>query len=94
MGQPADFAKGDEIEQAIGPDPFKPIPFRMWMWDHVPVRFPLAGARPGQLRRPSRYAAMQVRGGPATSERPGESPGTEAGLGKRHRSRARRPKWG
>ena len=39
-GTPADFAALDPIEQAIGPDPFKPIPFRSWMWDKVPGAFP------------------------------------------------------
>jgi len=37
---PADFAAKDPVEQAIGPDPFKPIPFRAWMWDEVPGVFP------------------------------------------------------
>ncbi len=39
-GAPADFAGGDAIEQALGPDPFKPIPFRTWLWDNVPGAFP------------------------------------------------------
>ena len=39
-GTPADFATADPVEQAIGPDPFKPIPFRSWMWDSVPGVFP------------------------------------------------------
>jgi hypothetical protein len=39
-GTTADFALGDRIEQAIGPDPFKPVPFRSWMWDQVPGAFP------------------------------------------------------
>jgi len=39
-GTPADFAAGDPIEQAIGPDPFKPTPFRSWMWDQIPGAFP------------------------------------------------------
>ena len=63
-----DFAAGDEVEQAIGPDPFKPIPFRMWMWDAVPGAFPapvLDIANYGV----SRYSALQVRGGPANSDK-------------------------
>lgn len=39
-GTAADFAPGDAVEQAIGPDPFKPVPFRSWMWDKVPGVFP------------------------------------------------------
>ncbi len=39
-GTAADFATGDAVEQAIGPDPFKPISFRSWLWDVVPGAFP------------------------------------------------------
>ena len=39
-GSSADFAPGDAIEQAIGPDPFKPIPMRAWVFDKVPGVFP------------------------------------------------------
>lgn len=39
-GTTFDFAIGDSIEQAIGPDPFHPIPFRSWIWDRVPGAFP------------------------------------------------------
>jgi len=39
-GTDADFAAGDAVEQAIGPDPFKPISFRSWLWDAVPGAFP------------------------------------------------------
>lgn len=39
-GTPADFAAGDAVEQAIGPDPFKPISFRSWLWDAIPGAFP------------------------------------------------------
>ena len=35
-GTAVDFAPGDDVEQAIGPDPFKPVPFRAWLWDGVP----------------------------------------------------------
>ena len=37
---PVDFAANDPVEQAIGPDPFKPTPFRSWLWDQVPGAFP------------------------------------------------------
>lgn len=39
-GTAFDFEVGDPIEQAIGPDPFHPIPFRSWTWDSVPGIFP------------------------------------------------------
>ncbi|MEI8062496.1 MAG: hypothetical protein WCH84_00360 [Verrucomicrobiota bacterium] len=39
-GTALDFAAGDAIEQAIGSDPFKPTPFRSWMWDQIPGAFP------------------------------------------------------
>jgi hypothetical protein len=39
-GSSVDFAPGDAVEQAIGPDPFKPISFRSWVWDAVPGAFP------------------------------------------------------
>ena len=62
-GTPADFAPNDPIEQAIGPDPFKPIPFRSWVWDAVPGRFaaPIFDiANHGQVMRDY---MLQVRGG-------------------------------
>lgn len=39
-GTQLDFAPGDKVEQAVGPDPFHPIPFRAWTWDEVPSAFP------------------------------------------------------
>jgi hypothetical protein len=39
-GTAFDFEPGDKIEQAIGNDPFAPIPFRSWSWDTVPSVFP------------------------------------------------------
>jgi hypothetical protein len=39
-GSTFDFAAGDAVEQAIGPDPFHPIPFRLWAFDTVPSPFP------------------------------------------------------
>ena len=41
-GMAADFATGDEIEQAIGPDPWKPTAFRAFIWNHVPSSLPSA----------------------------------------------------
>lgn len=62
-GTPADFAPGDDIEQAIGPDPFKPIAFRAWTWDAVPGAFPAPLfdiANQGQIMRETVFS---VRGG-------------------------------
>ncbi|MBI2191480.1 MAG: hypothetical protein HYU36_05800 [Planctomycetes bacterium] len=39
-GAAMDFAANDPVEQAIGPDPFKPVAFRTWLWDSVPGAFP------------------------------------------------------
>ena len=39
-GTAMDFAKDDAIEQAIGPDPFRPTPFRSWCFERVPGAFP------------------------------------------------------
>jgi len=41
-GTAADFAPGDEIEQAIGPDPWKPTALRAFIWNHVPSSLPSA----------------------------------------------------
>jgi hypothetical protein len=64
MNTPLDFAAGDPVEQAIGPDPFKPLPFRIWMWDGVPSAFPTPILDLNNAGADSRYAAMWVRGGP------------------------------
>ncbi len=62
-GTRQDFAPGDIVEQAIGPDPFKPIAFRGWIWDAVPGVFPAPVfdlANNGQV---TRHAALHVAGG-------------------------------
>ncbi|MHB9134258.1 MAG: hypothetical protein ACYDBB_24575 [Armatimonadota bacterium] len=64
MKTPFDFEKGDPIEQAIGPDPFKPNPFRMWTWDEVPGVFPSPMLDLANFGADPRYAAMTVAGGP------------------------------
>jgi len=69
VGTKFDFASGDAIEQAIGPDPFKPISFRTWMWDAVPGAFPAPVfdvANNGQVMR---EYLMQVRGGTGNIEK-------------------------
>jgi hypothetical protein len=39
-GTPNDFEPGDPIVQAIGPDPFRPITMRSWIFEAVPGAFP------------------------------------------------------
>ena len=62
-GTSTDFAPGDAIEQAIGPDPFKPIPMRAWVFDKVPGVFPspiFDVANNGDI---ARAAVLSVHGG-------------------------------
>lgn len=68
QGTELDFAAGDAIEQAIGPDPFKPQAFRCWMWEDVPGAFPSAVFDIANQGAASRYATFNIRGGPATLE--------------------------
>ena len=62
-----DFAPGDALEQAIGPDPFKPIPFRSWMWDAVPGAFPAPVFDVGNMGSVMRDSVLLVHGNPAIS---------------------------
>jgi hypothetical protein len=64
VGKPMDFAQGDAVEQAIGPDPFRPIPYRVWLWDKVPGAFP-APVMDVNNSGVQRYAAIVARGGVA-----------------------------
>lgn len=68
QGTNLDFAAGDAVEQAIGPDPFKPQAFRCWMWEDVPGQFPSAVFDIANNGAASRYAVLNVRGGAATLE--------------------------
>ncbi|MBI2191012.1 MAG: hypothetical protein HYU36_03370 [Planctomycetes bacterium] len=61
-GTAMDFEPGDEVEQAIGPDPFKPVAFRAWLWDHVPGAWPSPVMDVSNWGASSRYAALAVRG--------------------------------
>ena len=63
-----DFQPGDPVEQAIGPDPFKPQIFRTWMWENVPGAWPSTVFDVANLGAASRYSAMSIRGGPAALE--------------------------
>ena len=67
-GNAFDFGPGDPVEQAIGPDPFKPQAFRVWAWEDVPGAWPSAMFDIANHGAASRYAAMAVRGGAATLE--------------------------
>ena len=66
QGSPADYAPGDAVEQAIGPDPFKPQVFRAWMWEDVPGPWPSTVFDLANHGAASRYSVMTVAGGPAT----------------------------
>jgi len=68
QGTPFDFEPGDPVEQAIGPDPFKPQAFRVWMWEDVPGVWPSTVFDLANLGAASRYAAMSVSGGGNTLE--------------------------
>ncbi len=65
-GTSFDFAAGDRVEQAIGPDPFKPNAFRVWMWEDVPSLFPAAIFDIANHGAASRYSVLWARGGPAS----------------------------
>ncbi|MEI7437438.1 MAG: hypothetical protein WCL16_11615 [bacterium] len=67
-GTAVDFATGDAIEQAIGPDPFKPIPFRSWLWDAVPGAFP-APVFDVVNHGVMRHAVLTVAGGSGSLEK-------------------------
>ena len=68
QGTSLDFQPGDPVEQAIGPDPFKPQIFRTWMWENVPGAWPSAVFDVANHGAASRYSVMSVRGGPAALE--------------------------
>jgi len=81
QGTEFDFEPGDAVEQAIGPDPFRPVPFRAWLWDEVP------GAMPGRVFDVANHASISrdtvlfVGGGPSKLE-------------DCKKRRDRRPPWG
>ncbi|MFM8468490.1 MAG: hypothetical protein ACKODH_00730 [Limisphaerales bacterium] len=65
VGTPHDFEKGDAVEQAIGPDPFKPNAFRVWTWEDIPGQFPAAIVEAANNGATARYSVVTARGGPA-----------------------------
>lgn len=68
-GSPVDFAQDDPIEQALGPDPFKPVPFRSWVWDAVPGIFPSPIFDVANNGGVQRDAALKIHGGGGDGER-------------------------
>ncbi|NCO34311.1 MAG: hypothetical protein GW893_10710 [Armatimonadetes bacterium] len=63
---PMDFAAGDPVEQVVGPDPFKPIPFRSWLFENVPGPFPAPVLDIANHGETTRASVLTVAGGPAT----------------------------
>jgi hypothetical protein len=62
-GTAVDFAAGDPIEQSVGGDPFKPIPFRSWLWEGVPGAWPAPVLDVANFGEVQRYAVLRVAGG-------------------------------
>ena len=62
-GSAVDFAPGDPIEQAIGPDPFHPQPFRSWTWDEVPSSFPASYFDVRNMGQVQRHSVLAIGGG-------------------------------
>lgn len=67
-GTAADFASGDPIEQAMGPDPFKPVPFRSWLWDNVPGAFAAPVFDVANYGAVMREFVMDIKGGTGSIE--------------------------
>ncbi len=63
VGTALDFAGNDPVEQAVGPDPFKPIPFRSWVFEKVPGAWPAPIFDIANNGDVSRHAVMTVGGG-------------------------------
>lgn len=63
-----DFEAGDPVEQAIGPDPFKPQMFRSWLWEDVPGPFPSSMFDFANNGAASRHAVLWLHGGGTTLE--------------------------
>jgi hypothetical protein len=80
-GKADDFAAGDPIEQAIGPDPFTPLAFRAFIWDEVPGAFPSPVFDIANMGAVPRAEGIALRGGPTTLEECAKT-------------RMRRPAWG
>lgn len=73
-GTSAQFETGDPIEQAIGPDPFRVMAFRTFMFEDIPGAYPDSVfdiANHGQIQRDS---VFKIAGGPRYQ--PKNQPGT------------------
>jgi hypothetical protein len=75
-----DFARGDAIEQAIGPDPFPPIPFRAWFFDKVPSVFPAAAFDLGNSSPVTRSSAIAIGGKGYIGSLVSVEPGSKVGM--------------
>jgi hypothetical protein len=62
-GTPNDFAPGDPIAQAIGPDPWHPAIFRSWLFESVPGIGPTPIFDVQNIGPVARGSVMHVRGG-------------------------------
>ncbi|HEY3415477.1 MAG TPA: hypothetical protein VGM23_01220, partial [Armatimonadota bacterium] len=65
-GTPFDFAPGDAIEQAIGPDPYNPVILRGWAFESVPGVFNTPMIDMQNWGSIARYSVLQVGGGPSS----------------------------
>lgn len=65
-GKDHDFAPGDPVEQAIGPDPFKPTVFRSWVWEDVPGAFPSTMFDLANHGSTARHSIFNIHGGGST----------------------------
>ncbi len=55
-----EFAPGDPITQAVGPDPFSPISLRSWIFEEVPSAFPSPVMDIRNYSKIARYAALRA----------------------------------
>lgn len=63
---PQDFAPGDPIEQAIGPDPYLPVAFRIRLFNKVPTSWPNGAINIMQNGQITCHAGLQL-DGPSTN---------------------------
>jgi len=59
---PLDFAPGDPIEQAIGPDPYLPVAFRIRLFNKVPTSWPTGAINLMQNGQITCHAGLQFDG--------------------------------
>ena len=68
-GSAVAYEPGDAIEQAIGPDPFRPAAFRSWLFEKVPGVFPAAVFDIANLGAVQRSTVLLVKGGTGDAAR-------------------------